>query len=186
MSWVPDFGSRVPPTVPGLRYHFSDIPLIMECLELNWLYKHIKKVRSSQAAIFVLNWVKQSFSLCVALRSNKKQLNENTIYSLISSKSESLSKDQLEERLNFLVIEEKLKNKPNNGKNSYYVETNRSILFSSIETPIQHGPPAIPTLTETTENTLPTDKTPLRPESLSSPMLNNLQRFTNENTLLKE
>ena len=34
------------------------------------------------------------------LRSNKKQPNENAIYSLLSSKSESLSKDQLEERLN--------------------------------------------------------------------------------------
>ena len=174
MSWVPDFGSRVPPTVPGLRYHYSDMPLIMECLELNWLYKHIKKVRSSQAAIFVLNWVKQSFSLCVSLRSNKKQPNENTIYSLISPKLESLSKDQLEERLNCLVIEENLKNKPHNGKNFYYIETNRANLFSTIETPIQHGPPATPTLTETTENTLPSDETPLRPESITSPMLNAL------------
>ena len=39
----------------------------MECIELNRLCKHMKKVRSSQAAIFVLNWVKHSFSLWVSL-----------------------------------------------------------------------------------------------------------------------
>ena len=50
------------------------------------------------------------------LRSIKKQPNENAIYSLISSILESLSKDQLEERLNYLVNEEKLKNKPHKGK----------------------------------------------------------------------
>ena len=33
----------------------------MECIELNWLFKHTKKVRSSQAAILVLNWEKQFF-----------------------------------------------------------------------------------------------------------------------------
>ena len=31
--------------------------VIMKFIELNWLCKHMKKVRSSQAAIFVLNWV---------------------------------------------------------------------------------------------------------------------------------
>ena len=30
----------------------------MECMELNWLCKHIKKIRSSQPAIPVLKWVK--------------------------------------------------------------------------------------------------------------------------------
>ena len=29
--------------------------------ELNWLCKHIEKVRSSQPGILVLNWVKQYF-----------------------------------------------------------------------------------------------------------------------------
>ena len=118
------------------------------------------------------------------LRSNKKQPNENAIYSLISSKLESLSKDQLEERLSYLVNEEKLKNKPHNGKSSYYLETNRTNFFSSIETPIQHGSPTTPT--ETAESTLPSKETPLPPESTTTPMLNNLQRFTNENALLKE
>ena len=32
----------------------------------NWLCKHMKKVRSSQAAILVLNWVKHSFSQWVS------------------------------------------------------------------------------------------------------------------------
>ena len=50
------------------------------------------------------------------LRSIKKQPNENAIYSLISFILESLSKDQLEERLNYLVNEKKLKNKPRKGK----------------------------------------------------------------------
>ena len=36
---------------------------IMKCIELNWLCKHMKKVRSNQAAMFILNWVKLSFSL---------------------------------------------------------------------------------------------------------------------------
>ena len=42
-----------------------------ECImELNWLWKHIKKVRSSQPAIIVLNWIKYRFSLWVSLTSN--------------------------------------------------------------------------------------------------------------------
>ena len=69
----------------------------------------------------------------------------------------------------------KLKNKPHNGKNSYYLETNRTNLFSSIETLIQQGPPTTPT--ETGESTLPSDETPLPPKSITTPMLNNLVRF---------
>ena len=37
------------------------ILVIQYIIELNWLCKHIKKVRSSQPAIFVLNWIKHSF-----------------------------------------------------------------------------------------------------------------------------
>ena len=39
-----------------------------------------------------------------------------------------LSKEQLEERLNCLFTEEELKNKPHNGKNSYYMES-QFVLF---------------------------------------------------------
>ena len=34
---------------------------LMECVELNWLCKHAKKFRSSQAAILVLNYVNTVF-----------------------------------------------------------------------------------------------------------------------------
>ena len=64
------------------------------------------------------------------------------------------------------------------------MEINRTNLFSSIETPIQHGPPTTPT--ETAESTLLSEETLLPPESTSTAMLNNLRRFTNENALLKE
>ena len=40
---------------------------VIQCIiELNWLCKHIKKVRSSQPAILVLNWIEDSFSLRVS------------------------------------------------------------------------------------------------------------------------
>ena len=39
--------------------------MIIEYIELNWLCKYIKKIRSSQAAILVLNWVKQFFSVSI-------------------------------------------------------------------------------------------------------------------------
>ena len=38
--------------------------MIIECIELNWLCKDMKKVRSSQVAI-VLNWVKQFFPVSI-------------------------------------------------------------------------------------------------------------------------
>ena len=41
----------------------------MACIiELIWLCKHMKKVRSSQPAILVPNWIKHSFSLRVSLK----------------------------------------------------------------------------------------------------------------------
>ena len=55
-------------TVYLMNHIFQTSVLIMECIELNWLCKHMKKVRSSQAAILVMNWVKQSFSLWVSLK----------------------------------------------------------------------------------------------------------------------
>ena len=48
----------------------------MECIELNWLCKHIKKIWSSQPAIPVLNWVKhQSFPESIV-----KNVNPHTSY----------------------------------------------------------------------------------------------------------
>ena len=41
---------------------------VIECIkEHNWLFKHLKKVRSSQPAILVLSWIKNTFSLRVSL-----------------------------------------------------------------------------------------------------------------------
>ena len=42
--------------------------VIIECIELNWLCKHLKKIRSIQATILVLNWAKQSLFLWVSLK----------------------------------------------------------------------------------------------------------------------
>ena len=43
----------------------------MECIiELNWLSKHTKKVRSSQPAILVLNWIKQFFPVGIVKNGN--------------------------------------------------------------------------------------------------------------------
>ena len=41
--------------------------VIMECIELNWLCKHMKKVRCNQADILAQNWIKHNFSLWVSL-----------------------------------------------------------------------------------------------------------------------
>ena len=42
--------------------------VIMECIELKWLCKHMKKVRNNHAPILVLNWVKHIFALWVSLK----------------------------------------------------------------------------------------------------------------------
>ena len=42
---------------------------VMECIiELNWLCKHIWKIRSSQPVIIVLNWIKQLFPVSIVKR----------------------------------------------------------------------------------------------------------------------
>ena len=49
-----------------MNHIFQTSVLIMECTEFNCLCKHIKKIRSSQPAISVLNWVKhQSFPVSI-------------------------------------------------------------------------------------------------------------------------
>ena len=44
-----------------MNHIFQTSVLMMECIELNWLCKHMKKIRSSQPAIPVLNGVKHQF-----------------------------------------------------------------------------------------------------------------------------
>ena len=48
--------------------HLYSLIRVMEYIELNWLCKYLKKMRSSQTVILVLNWVKQSSSLWVSLK----------------------------------------------------------------------------------------------------------------------
>ena len=54
------------------------------------------------------------------LRNNKKQPNENNIYTLILKDAKSLAKKDLEERLMTLTKENKIINKPYGGRNSYF------------------------------------------------------------------
>ena len=56
----------------------------------------------------------------IKLRNNKNQPNENNIYTLILKDAKSLAKKDLEERLMTLTNENKVKNKPYGGKNSYF------------------------------------------------------------------
>ena len=46
-----------------LKHLYSLICNNGTCIELNSLCNHMEKVRSSQAAILILNWLKHSFSL---------------------------------------------------------------------------------------------------------------------------
>ena len=58
------------------------------------------------------------------LRSSKKQPNENAIFNLLSEKLEAIAinKDQLTERLNYLVEIKVLQNKPRNVVNSFCIK----------------------------------------------------------------
>ena len=60
------------------------------------------------------------FDAIIKLRNNKKQPNENSIHTLISKDCKSLSKKQFGERLLTLTKENKIKNRPSTGKNSYF------------------------------------------------------------------
>ena len=64
------FGHMTEMPIYGLfdESYFSNICTLNTCNEMynawvNWLRKHLKKVRSIQPVIFVLNWINHSFSL---------------------------------------------------------------------------------------------------------------------------
>ena len=61
-----------------VHYIFSMI------VELNWLCKNIKKARSSQPAILVLNCIKHSFSLLVSLKRKLENLCVDLLQQYIS------------------------------------------------------------------------------------------------------
>ena len=60
--------------------------------------------------------------------SSKKQANENAIYNFLSQKLEAIAinKEQLTERLNYLVEIKVLQYKQQNGVNSFYIIINES------------------------------------------------------------
>ena len=62
--------SVMPSTLHNTLLYYLNflVYVIVECIELNWMYKHMEKVRSSQAVILVQNWVKHSFSLWISLK----------------------------------------------------------------------------------------------------------------------
>ena len=69
------------------------------------------------------------------LRSSKKQPNENIIFNQLLENLEAIAinKEQLTERLNYLVEIKVLKNKPRNGVNSFYIT---NIESESSESPL--------------------------------------------------
>ena len=56
------------------------------------------------------------FNAITKLRNNKKQQNENSIYNYILKTVESLTTEQLEDRLRDLIKANKLENEPHNGR----------------------------------------------------------------------
>ena len=62
------------------------------------------------------------------LRSSKKQPNENANFNLLLEKLETIAinKEQLTERLNYLVEINVLQNRPRNGMYSFYIINNES------------------------------------------------------------
>ena len=68
-------------------------------------------------------------------RGSKKQPNENTIFNLLLEKLDAIAinKEQLTERLNYLIEIKILQNKPRNGVNSFYMT---NIESESSESPL--------------------------------------------------
>ena len=60
------------------------------------------------------------FNAIQSLRHKKRQPNEDTIYATINKNLTSVTMEILKERLTILLGKEKLLNKPQGGKNSYF------------------------------------------------------------------
>ena len=60
------------------------------------------------------------YSSIEKIRSCKKQPNEDTLFNNIKNELPEITIDQLKDRLNSLLQNEKLLNKPHGGKNSFY------------------------------------------------------------------
>ena len=57
----------------------------------------------------------------ITLRQRKKQPNEDSIFNILTSKIEPLTKANLDSQLNKLTKQQRIYNKPHCGNNSYYV-----------------------------------------------------------------
>ena len=57
----------------------------------------------------------------ITLRQRKKQPNEDSIFNILTSKIEPLTKANLDSQLNKLTKQQRIYNKPHFGNNSYYV-----------------------------------------------------------------
>ena len=57
----------------------------------------------------------------ITLRQKKKQPNEDSIFNIITSKMESLTKEKLDSQLNGLIKQQRIYDKLDCGNNSYYV-----------------------------------------------------------------
>ena len=66
---------------------------------------------------------------------NKKQPNENSIYNYILKTVESLTAEQLENRLRDLIKANKLENKPHSGRNSNFIVENKGSTFPKETSP---------------------------------------------------
>ena len=86
----------------------------------------------------------------ITLRQKKKQPNEGSIFNILTSKMESLTKAELDSQLNKLIKQLWIYNKPYCGNNSYYVYKQDENLV-----PTQKPPP------------LASSKTPLKSSAVS-------------------
>ena len=86
----------------------------------------------------------------ITLRQKKKQPNEDSVFNILTSKMESLTKEKLDSQLNELIKQQRIYNKPHCGKKSYYVYEKVDNLV-----PTEKPPP------------LDLSKTPLKPSTVS-------------------
>ena len=103
----------------------------------------------------------------VTLREKKKQPNEDSIFNILTSKMESLTKEKLDSQLNELIKQQRIYNKPHCGNNSCYV-------YEQVENllPTEKSPPLD---FETINNIFSISKSPIK-SLISNTTRNTLNR----------
>ena len=75
----------------------------------------------------------------ITLREKKKQPNEDSIFNILTSKMESLTKAELDSQLNELIKQQRIYNKPHCGNNSYYIyEQDENLVPTEKPPPLPH------------------------------------------------